>query len=249
MIPSPFPSIDADVYQRLRRDYPQEALDWFVSEAGLAPGARVLDAGAGTGQASRPLLASGLRVVAMEPAPNLQKKLHLVLPEASVVGGVAEAIPLRDRSLGAVLAGQSFQWFDCERAIPELHRVLRPGGALGVLWIESDDATGDLCRRMWEVASPYLPEKSPVDEAQDVWRDAFASSDLFEEFRTAAFPMLQRFRSRDLADHIATSSDVTPLPEDRRDALLRAVADWAEQLPPEVEFPMRAEVNWTLARG
>jgi len=128
LIPSPFPSVDADAYQRLRRDYPQEAIDWFVSEAGLAPGACVLDAGAGTGQASRPLLASGLRVVAMEPAPNLRKKLHVVLPEASVVGGVAEAIPLRDRSLGAVLAGQSFQWFDGERAIPELHRVLRPGG-------------------------------------------------------------------------------------------------------------------------
>jgi ubiquinone/menaquinone biosynthesis C-methylase UbiE len=185
----------------------------------------------------------------MEPAPNLRKKLHMVLPEASVVGGVAEAIPRRDRSLDAVLAGQSIQWFDGVRAVPELHRVLRPGGALGVIWIESDDATGDLRRTMWEVASPYLPEESPVDEAQGVWRDAFASSDLFEEFRTAAFPMLQRFRSRDLADHIATSSDVTPLPEDRRAALLRAVAGWAEQLPAEVEFPMRAEVNLTFARG
>jgi SAM-dependent methyltransferase len=248
LIPSPFASVDAEDYDRLRHSYPQEAADWLVAEAGLSPGALVLDAGAGTGQASDPLRRSGLRVVAMEPAPNLRKKLSEVLPDVGVIAGVAERIPLRDSSLDAVAAGQSFQWFDGDRALPELHRVLRTGGALAILWIESDDAAGDLRRKMWEVASPFLPDESPVDLAQGAWTDAFESSELFGPFRTATFPMLQRFRSRDLADHIATSSDVTPLPADRRDALLRAVAEWSETLPAEVLFPMLVEVHLTFRR-
>ena len=247
MIPSPFPSIDADAYQRLRRDYPREAIDWFVSEAGLAPGARVLDAGTGTGQAARPLLASGLRVIAMEPAPNLRTKLQAVLPDALVLGGVAEAIPLRDRSLDAVIAAQTFQWFDGPRAVPEVHRVLKPGGALAVVWIDSEESS--MQREMWEAAGEYPEEGSVIDQAQDRWRTSFDDTDLFEPFRTATFPFVRRLAAADIPSFLATSSDIAVLPAERRDLALRGVKEWAEKLSPEVEFPMVVEVNLTFARG
>jgi SAM-dependent methyltransferase len=246
VIPSPFPSIDADAYQRLRRDYPREAIEWFVSQTGLVAGARVLDAGAGTGQASRPLLASGLRVIAMEPARNLRTKLHVVLPDASIFGGVAEAIPLRDRSLDAVVAAQTFQWFDGPRAVPELHRVLRPGGALAIVWIDSDESS--LHREMWEATGEYPEEGSVIDQAQDHWRTSFAASDLFEPFRTATFPFARRLAAADIPTYIATSSDIAVLSPERRDLALSGVKEWAEKLPAEVEFPMVAEVNLTFAR-
>ena len=247
MIPSPFPSIDADAYQRLRRDYPQEAVDWFVSEAGLAPGASVLDAGAGTGQASRPLAAAGLRVIAMEPAQNLRGKLHGVLPEVAVIGGVTESIPLRDRSLEGVVAAQTFQWFDGPRALPELHRVLKPGGALAIVWIDSDESS--LHREMWEAAGEYPEEGSVIDQAQDRWRTWFDASDLFEPFRMATFPLARRLAAADIPTYIATSSDIAVLSPERRELALSRVKEWAEKLPSEVEFPMVAEVNLTFARG
>jgi SAM-dependent methyltransferase len=247
LIPSPFPSIDADEYQRLRRDYPREAIDWFVSEAGLAPGARVLDAGAGTGQASRPLLESGLRVIAMEPAPNLRTKLHVVLPDVAVLGGLAEAIPLGDRSLDAAVAGQSFQWFDGPCAVPELHRVLRPGGALAVVWIDSDQGSS-LHREMWEAAGEYPEEGSVIDQAQDRWRTWFDDTDVFGPFRSATFPFVRRVAAADIPSFLATSSDIAVLSPERRDLALRGVKEWAEELPAEVEFPMIVEVNLTLAR-
>jgi SAM-dependent methyltransferase len=248
LIPSPFPSVDADAYQRLRRDYPQEAIDWFVSEAGLAAGASVLDAGAGTGQAARPLLASGLRVIAMEPAPNLRTKLHEVLPDALVIGGAAEAIPLRDRSLDATVAAQTFQWFDGQRAVPEVHRVLRPEGALAVVWIDSDQGTS-LHREMWEAAGEYPEEGSVIDQAQDRWRTSFDDTDVFEPFRTATFPFVRRLAAADIPSFLATSSDIAVLSPERRDLALRGVMKWAEKLPSEVEFPMVTEVNLTFARG
>jgi SAM-dependent methyltransferase len=245
LIPSPFSSVDADAYQRFRRDYPRDAIDWVVSEARLPTGACVLDAGAGTGQATRVLAAAGMRPIAMEPAPNLRTKLHEVLPDVSVLGGVAEAIPLRDGSLDAVVAGQSFQWFDGERAVPELHRVLRPGGALAILWIESDEGSSPH-REMWEAAGESPPEGSAIDQAQERWRTSFDDKEMFEPFRTETFPFVRRIAAADISSFLATSSDIAVLPPERRERALRAVRGWAERLPSDVEFPMIVAVNLTF---
>jgi ubiquinone/menaquinone biosynthesis C-methylase UbiE len=242
MIPSPFASIDAEDYQRLRRDYPREPIDWFIGEAQLAPGSRVLDTGAGTGQATRVLSSAGMGAIAMEPAPNLLWKLHDVVPDVSVVAGKAEALPFHNGSLDAVVSAQSFQWFDGPRAVPELHRVLRPGGALAILWIDSDEGS-TLHQEMWEAAGENPPEGSVIDQAQEHWREAFDRTDVFGSFRTATFPFVRRLESADLRRYIATSSDIAVLPDDRRARALRAVEEWAERLPPEVEIPLVTEVN------
>ncbi|MFL5736552.1 MAG: class I SAM-dependent methyltransferase [Actinomycetota bacterium] len=248
MIPSPFASIDADDYQRLRRDYPREPIDWFIAEAELAPGSRMLDAGAGTGQATRVLSSAGMNAIAMEPAPNLRQKLHDVVPDGAVVGAKAEALPFRDGSLDAVVSAQSFQWFDGPRAVPELHRVLRPGGALAVVWIESDEGS-TLHQEMWEAAGEDPPEGSAIDQAQERWRGSFDRTELFGPFRTATFPFVRRLQSADLPRFIATSSDIAVLPNDRRARALRAVEEWAERLPPEVEIPLLTEVNLSFREG
>lgn len=247
MIESPFPSIDAEDYQRLRQDYPQEAIDWLVSEAELGRGARVLDAGAGTGQASRPLVDAGVRVIAMEPAPNLRSKLSEVISAASVVGGVAETMPFRDGALDAVVAGQSFQWFDGPRAVPEIHRVLRPGGALAVIWIESDEQS-TLHREMWAAVDP-TEEESAIDQAQGRWNSFFEGSDLFEPFRTGSFPFTRRLAASDVPTFLSTSSDLAVMPAEEREAALRAVGEWAERQPPEIEFPMVVDVHLTFRSG
>jgi SAM-dependent methyltransferase len=248
MIPSPFPSIDAEEYQRLRQDYPREPVDWLIAEAQLAAGSQVLDAGAGTGQATRVLSAAGMRAIAMEPAGNLRAKLYEVIPDARVVGGKAEALPFRDGSLDAVLSAQSFQWFDGRRAVPELHRVLRRGGALAVVWIDSDEGN-TLHSDMWDAAGENPPEGSAIDQAQEGWRTSFDGSDRFGEFRSATFPFTRRLASADMAAFLATSSDIAVMPPGRRDEALRKVAAWAHDLPPEVQFPMMVEVNLTFARG
>jgi SAM-dependent methyltransferase len=121
-------------YERHRPEYPEAALRWAAQRLGLERGARVLDVGAGTGKLTRGLLALGLDVVALEPGAPMLEQLRAAVPAAEALEGPAESIPLPDRSVDAVFAGQAYHWFDRERALPELHRVLNPGGGLALLW-------------------------------------------------------------------------------------------------------------------
>jgi SAM-dependent methyltransferase len=106
----------------------------------LAPGARqAVDLGAGTGKLTRGLLALGLEVVAVEPLAEMRAHLPAA---ARMLDGSAEALPLPDASVDAVFAGQAFHWFDRDRALGEIARVLRPGGTLGLLWNRLDDRIG-----------------------------------------------------------------------------------------------------------
>jgi SAM-dependent methyltransferase len=121
-------------YERHRPEYPEEALRWAVEQLGLEPAARVLDMGAGTGKLTRGLVGFGFEVVAVEPGVPMLEQLRAGVPEAEAHEGSAESIPLPDQSVGAAFAGQAFHWFDRARALPELHRVIKPGGGLALLW-------------------------------------------------------------------------------------------------------------------
>jgi SAM-dependent methyltransferase len=124
----------AQEYERHRPDYPAETIEWAAAQLGLAAGARVLDVGAGTGKLTRGLVAAGFDVAAVEPGGAMLDELRIAVPEAEAHEAPAEQIPLPDESCDAVFAAQCFHWFDRERALPELQRVLRPGGGLVLVW-------------------------------------------------------------------------------------------------------------------
>lgn len=126
-------------YERHRPEYPEEALRWAAGLLGLEERARLLDVGAGTGKLTRVLVALGYEVVAVEPGGPMLDQLRQAVPEAETLEGPAEAIALPDAGVDAAFAAQAFHWFDRERAIPELHRVVRPGGGLVLLWNWWDD--------------------------------------------------------------------------------------------------------------
>src|SRR4051794_1947800 len=122
-------------YERGRPGYPEAALDWL-----LPPDARdVVDLGAGTGKLTRQLAGRNLHVVAVEPSDGMRAELARALPDATALPGAAERIPLPDASADAVLVAQAWHWVDAEAAVPEVVRVLRPGGRLGLLWNLRDE--------------------------------------------------------------------------------------------------------------
>jgi SAM-dependent methyltransferase len=128
----------AAAYERGRPSYPPEAIDWL-----LPTGARkVLDLGAGTGKLTTRLVERGLDVVAVDPIPDMLEVLRTSLPETRAVLGTAEEIPLEDNSVDAVLVAQAWHWVDPQRAVPEVARVLRPGGRLGLVWNTRDERLG-----------------------------------------------------------------------------------------------------------
>jgi len=121
-------------YDRYRPSPPPQALDWLIP-----PGARaVLDLAAGTGAVTRELIGRAPRVIAVEPDERMRAVLTARCPEAEVLAGRGEDIPLPDASVDAVVVSSAWHWLDPEVAVPEITRVLRVDGILGVMWISRD---------------------------------------------------------------------------------------------------------------
>jgi SAM-dependent methyltransferase len=124
----------AATYQAGRPDYPPPIVAWLKSALQLGAGSLALDLGAGTGKFLPFLKATGAGITALEPVPAMRERLAAANPDVPTLAGSAENIPLPDASLDAVVCAQSFHWFANGRALAEMRRVLKPGGALGLVW-------------------------------------------------------------------------------------------------------------------
>ena len=213
-------------YERHRPDYPEEALRWATDRLGLADGARVLDVGAGTGKLTRGLVALGLEVVAVEPGSPMLEQLRLAVPEAEALEGPAESIRLPDESVAAAFSGQAFHWFDRELAVPELHRVIEPGGGLALLWNWWDERD-PLQRELGELVGYAGHEPYPDDE--------LPGAPLFRELGRTTVESLQDSTPQAISAYLATSSMFLAMEPDEREsrlAAVRAVASrYGEQFP------------------
>jgi len=147
-------------------------------------GLRVLDLGAGTGKLTAMLVALGADVTAVEPDAAMLAELRRGLPGVRALGGSAEAIPLPDGSVDAVLCGQAMHWFDMSRAVPEIARVLVPGGVLGAMWNADDD------RVEW-VAGLHAATGGAGSPSLSRWR-AVADHFVADQFSASLFMPLQR---------------------------------------------------------
>jgi SAM-dependent methyltransferase len=150
----------ADLYERARPGYPEAALDWVLAEGASV----VLDLGAGTGKLTRRLLERGLEVIAVEPSGEMLAQLRRHAPDARPLAGRAEAIPLPDESVDAVLVAQAWHWVDVEPASREVARVLRPGGTLGLIWNTRDVSVGWTAEygRIIEGGSDHMDQGAPT---------------------------------------------------------------------------------------
>ena len=147
----------AAAYERGRPSYPPEAIDWLLPRSAQ----KVLDLGAGTGKLTTRLVERGLDVVAVDPISEMLELLRASLPETRALLGTAEEIPLEDNSVDAVLVAQAWHWVDPERAIPEIARVLRPGGRLGLVRELGQIIGSDGDQGRFDVTLP-----APFDEPQ-----------------------------------------------------------------------------------
>jgi len=128
----------AQDYERGRPSYPDDLVVWMAERLRIGAGSRVVDLAAGTGKLTRLLVPTGADLVAVEPVAAMREQLAAVVPGVPALDGTAESIPLAPASVDAVTVAQAFHWFDADAALAEIARVLRPGGALGLVWNERD---------------------------------------------------------------------------------------------------------------
>lgn len=126
----------ARVYDASRPDYPADAVAWLTDGVD----GPVVDLGAGTGKLTHALVARGLEVVAVDPSPQMLEVLGERVPEAEARLGSGESLPLPDAGAGLVVAAQAWHWMDPTVAVPQVARVLRPGGRLGLVWNDRDES-------------------------------------------------------------------------------------------------------------
>jgi ubiquinone/menaquinone biosynthesis C-methylase UbiE len=165
----------ATANDRARPSYPQDAVAWLADRLGIKPGRQVVDLAAGTGKLTAQLADAGADLVAVEPIASMRDLLRVRLPGIPVLGGVAEAIPLADKSVDAVVVAQAFQWFDTRRALDEIARVVRPGGSLGLIW-NAKDRSPEWVDQVWSVmdrVKPNVPRLAgPTDSNWSPWTES-----------------------------------------------------------------------------
>jgi ubiquinone/menaquinone biosynthesis C-methylase UbiE len=239
---------NAAQYEQARPSYPAEAVAHIVGHGVIGPGRRVLDLAAGTGKLTRLLVPSGAEVVAVEPVPGMRDRLALVAPDVDVHDGTAEHLPFPDDAFDAVTVAQAFHWFDPPVALAEVHRVLRPGGHLFLLW-NTRDRGYDWVRQFGDMLVDGDSELGrPYDSYYDVdYAAVVAAAGGFTPVERWGHHWEQTCDEDLLVARAASVSVVGALPEDERAAVLERVRDLARTHPdlagkPWFGFPYETHV-------
>ena len=212
----------ADDYDRVRPGPPDEALDWLVP-----PDCEIaVDVAAGTGLFSRGLQRRAGQVIAVEPDDRMRAVLAARSPGVRAVAGRGEAIPVPDASADGVFVSSAWHWLDPVLAVPEIARVLRDGGRLGVIWTSRD-------RRVdWVAELDRLREPQAVGSAEDArsrlrrrHEIALPENAPFENVASASFPFVRTMTVDDSVDWLATYSGIITASPGEREAALASARD------------------------
>jgi SAM-dependent methyltransferase len=234
----------AGEYDRLRSGPPPEALDWLLP-SGTSD---ALEIGAGTGLLTRLLAQRVPHVTAVEPDDRMRAVLAASTSGVDVRAGQAEALPADDAAYDVVLAASAWHWVDEPRAVPEVARVLRPGGRLALVW-SGPDRSVDWMRSLWAGGIIMSPEEQDTADQRRRRRHIVnveaGGHDFFLEPETSLFRWTNPMTREDLVALSTTYSAVITLDDAARERHLsemRRFIDAQEFLAGHdiIDVPMRA---------
>lgn len=229
-----------------RPDYPREIERWLHAALKLHDGSVAVDLGAGTGKFLPRLLSTGARIIAVEPVAQMRAQLASRFATIEVRPGTAEQLPLEAQSADAVVCAQAFHWFANPLALREIHRVLKPGGALGLIWNVRDDSV-DWVAALGRIVNAHEGDAPRFHTGE--WRHMFPAEG-FGELREASFAHEHAGPVQQVViDRMMSVSFIAALPENERAQVLeqiRALIASTPQLARQqtVSLPYRTRVFW-----
>ncbi len=237
-----FGAVAAD-YDRLRSEPPDEALDWLLP----AGATDALEIGAGTGLFTRKLAERVPHVTAIEPDARMRAVLSSQVRDVEVLEGHAEELPAADGSYDVVTAQSAWHWVDEERAIPEVARVLRPGGRLALVW-NGTNRSIDWMRDLWAGGVELDPDdKSKLDRRRRRRHqvDELTLREWFIDPETKLFTWSRTMTKDELIGLAATYSAVIVMEDEAKAAHLAGMRRYLDAHPElaqgdDIEVPMRA---------
>jgi SAM-dependent methyltransferase len=225
-------------------------VSYLVRELGITEGRDVLELGAGTGKLTEMLVPTGARITAVEPVTAMREALAAACPTVRVVDGTAEDLPVGDATADAAVAAQAFHWFDGERALPEIHRCLRPGARLGLIWNVRDEAS-DWSERLTAIFDRLAGDGPRYRDMR--WREPFERTALFGPLHHQVAYHVHEVSREAFVDRVLSVSYVASAPEAERERVLAEVHELLDTDPElagreRLIVPYRTDVYWTARR-
>jgi SAM-dependent methyltransferase len=219
----------ADSYHQARPDYPAELFTALVNAAGLAPGARLLEVGCGTGKATLPLAQRGFRITCLEPGPHLAvaARRNLAGYDVEVVERAFEDwMPPEAERFDLIFAATAWHWIDPAVGYRLAWRWLRPGGQLAIWGAEHVfPAGGDPffheLQDVYEEIGEGMPPGGgyPQPGAQPDERAAIEASGLFDVTLIQYFDWEVRYSAEEYIALLSTFSGHIDMADWQRERL------------------------------
>ena len=174
----------------------------------------------------------------------MRAELERVVAGVDVRAGTAEAIPLLDAAVDAVTVAQAFHWFRFDAALAEIRRVLRPGGAVALLWNRWDPDD----RRYAALEGVLASVRREAPYRTERWREALVESPLFGPVEDRRFLYEEELELEHAVQREGTTSLLASLPAPEREAVLDRIREALKAFGEPVRFRCWTEVFVAVAR-
>jgi SAM-dependent methyltransferase len=232
---------DPEGYDQARPDYPRELFARLAERCGLLPGARVFEIGAGSGLATRALLAAGAGgLLAIEPDPRLADYLRTTIaaPALEVRTCAFEDVDLADGAFDLGVAAMSLHWLEPVPALAKARQALKPGGWFAAFWnVYEDPREPDAFRQIVERFGWGDVPRPPSMAGDGGLPFALRTGERLEELRAAGFATrdwcewrwTQHYTTAGMVALYGSFSPLKAAPPDMRARILTEVARVADE--------------------
>lgn len=229
---------EAELYHAVRPHYPAELFDALVNNTRLKVGAKLLEIGPGTGQATEPLAKLGYEITAVELGADLAEVARKALKEyknVKIITGAFEDIEFTPESFDLVYAATAFHWIRPEVKFDKPHKLLNSGGHLAIIGTHhvSDEAGDQFFFTSQPIYKKYRPGGSH-DDSFRLSRAAELKADKVDEnffipvfFDT--FPLTIRYSAKEYAQLLNTYSPTISMEQSKRAGFLTDIQKLIEE--------------------